>query len=383
MAILHGIISQMTGSAGDLTFKTVKGQTVVSEKVTRVNNVRTVAQQKNRMKWANVVQMYKGISPLLNYGFENKRTGVTDYNMFVKLNIHSTPVYLMRNEVIGGACIVAPYQITQGSLPTIVAKGEGNSKVTDIALGALVIDENTTVATFSNAVVLNNADYNFGDQLAFYRVIQRVNATTGIPYGEFAASSVVLDKKSDAVLWSLVHPEGFQTTEGFLGHEDNEVQGAFCWVHSRKNNGKTLVSTQCLLVNNDILADYTSKEAYKKAVATYGGEKEVFLTPATEMAENEGSNSPSTGGSSTPSQPTARKYTLTVKANNDSYGTVEGGGEYAENASVTLKAIAKSGYEFKQWNDGNTAATRMITVVSDKTYTATFSQQQSDEEGTI
>lgn len=129
MAILKGLISKMTGSAGDLTFKTVKGQTVVSEKVTRVNNVRTVAQQKNRMKWANVVQMYKGISPLLNYGFENKRTGVTDYNMFVKLNIHSTPVYLMRNEVIGGACIVAPYQITQGSLPTIVTRGEGSSKV--------------------------------------------------------------------------------------------------------------------------------------------------------------------------------------------------------------------------------------------------------------
>lgn len=383
MGKIKGIISKVTGSVGDLTFKTVKGQTVVSEKMTRVNNVRSAAQQRHRMKWANIIQMYKGISPLINYGFECKRNGVTDYNMFVKINSHLVPVYLTREMVTGGACVVTPYQITQGTLPAIAVTGEGNSKVTDIALGALVIDENTTVATFSNAVVLNNADYNYGDQLAFYRVIQRVNATTGVPYGEFAASSVVLDKKSDAVLWSLVHPEGFQTTEGFLGHEDNEVQGAFCWVHSRKNNGKTLVSTQCLLVNNDILADYTSKEAYKKAVATYGGEKEVFLTPATEMAENEGSNSPSTGGSSTPSQPTARKYTLTVKANNDSYGTVEGGGEYAENASATLKAIAKSGYEFKQWNDGNTAATRVVTVVSDKTYTATFSQQQSDEEGTI
>lgn len=86
---------------------------------------------------------------------------------------------------------------------------------------------------------------------------------------------------------------------------------------------------------------------------------------------------------STPQQPSARKYTLTVKANNDAYGTVEGGGEYTENASATIKAIAKSGYEFKQWNDGNTAASRMVTVTADKTYTATFSQQQSDEEGTI
>ena len=33
MAMLNGIIKQMTGSAGQLTFKMVNGQTVVSEKV--------------------------------------------------------------------------------------------------------------------------------------------------------------------------------------------------------------------------------------------------------------------------------------------------------------------------------------------------------------
>lgn len=97
-------------------------------------------------------------------------------------------------------------------------------------------------------------------------------------------------------------------------------------------------------------------------------------------------NSGSTDNGDTPTPPPSGgtpKFTLTVKANNDQYGTVEGGGEYAENASATLKAIAKSGYEFKQWNDGNTAATRVVTVVADKTYTATFSLKQSEEEGTI
>lgn len=90
-----------------------------------------------------------------------------------------------------------------------------------------------------------------------------------------------------------------------------------------------------------------------------------------------------TDNTPTPPSSTTPIYTLTVKANNDNYGTVEGSGEYAENASATLKATAKSGYEFKQWSDGNTAATRVVTVVADKTYTATFSMKQSDEEGTI
>lgn len=107
---------------------------------------------------------------------------------------------------------------------------------------------------------------------------------------------------------------------------------------------------------------------------------DISLIAIFEAATNSDNENPSQTPGGTNGTP---KYTLTVKANNDAYGTVEGGGEYAENASATLKATAKSGYEFKQWNDGNTAATRVVTVVADKTYTATFSLKQSDEEGTI
>ena len=43
MAILKGIIRKMTGSAGQLTFKRLNGQTIVSEKVSNVKNTRTAA----------------------------------------------------------------------------------------------------------------------------------------------------------------------------------------------------------------------------------------------------------------------------------------------------------------------------------------------------
>ncbi len=39
------------------------------------------------MKWGNIIQMYKGIMPLLQCGFENKTAGVSDYNMFVKVKM--------------------------------------------------------------------------------------------------------------------------------------------------------------------------------------------------------------------------------------------------------------------------------------------------------
>lgn len=311
MAILNGMIRKMKGSAGDLTFKTVSGRTIVSEKTTTVKNSRTHAQLKIRMKWANMIQMYKGIAPLLNNGFETKAAGVSDYNMFVKVNSQRTPVYLTKSLVASGACVVAPYQITQGSLPSIVTKGEGFKAVTDISLGNLTISASTTVAEFSNAVVQSNKEYEYGDQISFFSVLQKVNAATGVPYGYFKAEAVVLDKEKNTLLLAIVSKTGFTSSGGYLAHGEDEGDGAFCWVHSRNKNHKTIISSQTLIDNNKLLASYTSPEAYEEAVASYGGYKDTFLTPTestsgttgssgTGGGGNTGSGSTSGGGSSTP-----------------------------------------------------------------------------------
>ena len=309
MAILNGILKKLNGSAGSLTFKQVNGQTVVSEKVTAVRNSRTPAQQRQRTKWGNVVQMYKGIMPLINNGFEQKAQGCNDFHMFMKVNMPITDIYLTRSEVAGGGCIAAPYQITQGTLPSIVIAGSGDNARTDIKLGDLKIDANTLVKDFAVAVVSNNADYDFGDQISFFDVLQRVNAVTGIPYCQFLATNVVLDKASEVKLLDLVSKYGFATVDGFLGHIEGEGAGVFAWVHTRKSSAKTLVSTQSLINNNDeMIAEYSGNQAYKRSVNTYGGENSAFLTPGTTTTQaTDGSASaggtpttpPSGGGSGT------------------------------------------------------------------------------------
>ncbi|MBO7490404.1 MAG: hypothetical protein J6T88_09015 [Bacteroidales bacterium] len=65
-------------------------------------------------------------------------------------------------------------------------------------------------------------------------------------------------------------------------------------------------------------------------------------------------------------------YNISVNSNNTSWGTVSGGGSYPAGATATLKATPKSGYSFERWNDGNTNATRTVTVNGNATYTATF-----------
>lgn len=65
-------------------------------------------------------------------------------------------------------------------------------------------------------------------------------------------------------------------------------------------------------------------------------------------------------------------YTLTVISSDDTMGTVTGGGKYSAGATATITATPKDGYEFVQWDDGDTNASRIVTVDADKTYTATF-----------
>ena len=184
-----------------------------------------------------------------------------------------------------------------GSLESISVTGEAGSSVTDIDLGALEITAETTVKEFSNAIVMNNLGFNYGDQIAFIQVDQVIHPITGYPQCRFTGESVVLDKGSETKLLNLVSTAGFSVKEGKLACQlAEDFQGAYAWVHSRKESGKTLVSTQVLTVKNDLYAEYSSEAAYQRAVATYGGENSNFLTPEANIEQPIAAPNPDEGG---------------------------------------------------------------------------------------
>ena len=74
-----------------------------------------------------------------------------------------------------------------------------------------------------------------------------------------------------------------------------------------------------------------------------------------------------TAGGSQPQQ-----YLITVNSIDETMGTVTGGGLFDEGTITTIMATAKPGYQFVQWQDGNTQDIRTITVTADATYTAYF-----------
>jgi len=79
---------------------------------------------------------------------------------------------------------------------------------------------------------------------------------------------------------------------------------------------------------------------------------------------------------------TTYSVSLSLASGSESMGTVQVGSEtagatcsksgIASGTSVTVKAIAGSGYEFVKWSDNDTNATRTITVSSNVTLTAQF-----------
>ena len=72
------------------------------------------------------------------------------------------------------------------------------------------------------------------------------------------------------------------------------------------------------------------------------------------------------------------QYTITANANNNSWGTVTGGGTYNVGASCTLTATPASGYQFQSWKRNgvvmSTNPTYTFTVTESATYTAYFGE---------
>lgn len=272
---------------GGMTFRTVAGQTIVSEKVTKTTNPRTHAQMARRVTLANLVSTYRLMQQSNLKGFETKKRKQSDYNAFVSQNIDAVRVFLTRQQANAQACVAAPYVITAGSLPAIVigtTASTGQWK-TDIRIDS-TISEMTTIGALSSDILRLNTGFKIGDQISYISLRQVFDAVSEMPYVKLYRSDLILDPESTENVWETCGATGFTTVAGYLGHSAEQIQGAFAWVHSRNVSGNLAVSTQRLVVNNDILAQFASAVAMEKAIMSYGEEKEVFL--ASESSKFEG-----------------------------------------------------------------------------------------------
>lgn len=281
MAILTGINTRLRKSAGDWTFSRNQSTTIAMQKVEKKEvPVRTSRQMNRRMGWANIVAMWKSFTGNLRPSFESKGTRHSDFNAFMAANLGLSKVYLKRSEVRLGVCVAAPYIMSLGTLPSIdITSMSGGKMKSDIALGDLTIDADTTVSSFSKAVLNNNDDYKEGDQITGFLAQQVLMGANQVPKVHMVASRVTLEKENNTKLLDIVNEAVFSSADGYLASKST-VNGGIAWIHSRLERGKTKVSPQNLVVNNTLLESYMSASARNEAIESYGGvNKQDYLTP--------------------------------------------------------------------------------------------------------
>lgn len=193
MAKITGINTKLSGQIGDYLFRQTKFGTVVSE-APRVTVTRSRKQMDVRTQYTNLGAIYKLFDNTLKKGYEDLPAQMSVYNAFVQANLGKVKVYLPKMDAKNGGCVLAPYQITRGGLPSIAIEEIQVSGSTfqgclrsSISLGGLEIDAQTTVAAFSAALIIANADWEEGDQLTFFYGQQTQDCGDGCAEGEHRA----------------------------------------------------------------------------------------------------------------------------------------------------------------------------------------------------
>ena len=255
MAKVFGINTKIRGKVGEYIYRQTRTGTVVSEApVKPITPLRTQRQMSIRTQWANLGAIYKQFDSMLRRGFEALPPQMSVYNAFIQANLGVVKVYITKRMKLNGGAILAPYQITRGSLPSI----------------------------FSQAVIDNNASFLEGDQITFFHGIQTVDAVTRTPRASINGYKVVLNTADDTPLWNIVEKIGFSVADNCLATSEEITNGAAVWVHSREGVDGTLkVSTQFFYVENSALATYQSNSAILASVNSYGGinSAAVYLQP--------------------------------------------------------------------------------------------------------
>lgn len=300
------LLGYARGKVGDLVFARRLGQQTTRAYNSNPKDAKTRSQVTQRVKVANVIAMYRALKNICNHSFEGLDVGQTSYSAFVKANLTGNKVSLTKEAASFGACVVAPYLISRGSLPSIQVEGTGADAVTNIAVGNLTISGTTTIGQFADALVANNAGIEYGDQLTYVSLVQQTDANTGYPIVVAGIYEVTLNSASTDKVRDFIPEVGSSVKNGFLAHGALIGRGGFAWILSRKPTGSSLmVSTQRLVLTSpDVYDQFATADANTRAISSYGFTMEPILAPgvvgapAGPSAGSGDSGGSSSGGSS-------------------------------------------------------------------------------------
>lgn len=270
------------GRVGADTFYVSKGVQIVrpSRNVSNYGETarRSEAQQDRRVKWANLVSIYKLSKFYMSAAFETKTPNQSDYNKFMAVNVGSSHVNLTKEEAEQGACVIEPVVVSMGSLQSLT--GTISARVLSTGLNCEVSgDLPSLVKGLSSILLAQNPWMKEGMQISVILYEQVVE--DGIPRAYMSVSEMTIDRTDESSL-----SEHFRDVH--LAAVNNELVinlpasgngGAVALLSYSADGGGIKVSTQriALYGSQDVYNEYTSSEAAAQARESYGEDAEHFL----------------------------------------------------------------------------------------------------------
>ena len=294
MAVIRNTASALArGRVGNTTYYVANGQQVARQSKNNSNYgetaSRTESQQSRRVRWANLVNFYKACQYWMPKAFESKKSNQTDYNRFMQVNMASNTVALTKDMAANGCAVVMPFVVSQGSLqPIELSPRELNVGVaTDITV-ANAPSSGATVGEVSAAIIAANPEYRNGDNIAMV-YFRNVKDSRGYPYLSTQYFEFTLDITS-TVSWAdsaaAQHME-FVALSGveYLASKATDYAGTHIlgtvFIHTRKDGGKLVTSSQQVYSTNDeLIAEFSNPAAVQEAIDSYGVQEEVPLDPS-------------------------------------------------------------------------------------------------------
>lgn len=276
------------GRVGDTTYYVRDGEQIARQSQNNSNYgataSRTPAQMSRRVKWANLVNLFKGMKSWQPKAYDFKKKGQTDYNLFMALNINTAKVCLTKDMAMNGCGCWEAYQISRGSLAPIglVAGSTTGTAVTNIKCN-LQLASSTTIGALSAEIIEKNPMFMNGDNIAiigFWTVLDdRGYPYSGTDYQELTLETTSQVTLSDAGLWNYISTSSSSTIQLDQQTVTGGATTHMVAIHTRKDSALQ-VSTQALCPVNDIYsAQFIGDEWQDFCISTYGLDGEVPLEP--------------------------------------------------------------------------------------------------------
>ena len=283
MVKVKSSVGKMTGKSGNISYFEVNGVTIGRSLPSKMGNPKTEAQMKQRIKMNNILNTYKYTKGYLQQNFEGIIGNKNAAGFFRSYNLMKTPIWLTKSQKESYKFVLAPYVVAQGRINSLEYEFKNGAFVTDINVGDLEINDETTESVLASVICANNESWANNDSLQVILLKQKRVASLDERIAHPTCCSIVvnLDNSSATkigeipVLESLSNMSRFSlcNVKGKLAvkvADKGKYAYAFAVVHGRGDGREKIVSTQQLCLSDTAMYDiYCGDAAFAKSYKSY------------------------------------------------------------------------------------------------------------------